>query len=39
VYSPRLKPAAASQESTTSGDSLRSHSSIARLVTNNAGWL
>ena len=39
VYSPRLNPAAASQASTTSGDSARSDSRAARLVTNRAGWL
>ena len=37
VYSPRLKPAAASQESTTLGDCERNNSRAARLVTNNAG--
>ena len=39
VYSPRLKPAAASHDSTTSGEAARSDSKAARLVTNNAGWL
>ncbi len=39
VYSPRLNPAVASQERTTSGDSARSDSSAARLVTKIAGWL
>ena len=37
VYSPKLNPAAASHERTTSGDSLRSHSRAAKLVTNRAG--
>jgi len=39
VYSPKLRPAAASHASTTSGDSARRDSSAARLVTNSAGWL
>ncbi len=39
VYSPRLRPAAASQPKTTSGDSARNDSNAARLVTNSAGWL
>ena len=39
VYSPRLSPAVASQASTTSGDSARSDSNAARLVTKIAGWL
>ena len=39
VYSPRLRPAAASQASGTSGLLARSDSTAARLVTNRAGWL
>ena len=39
VYSPKLSPAVASQARTTSGDSARSDSSAARLVTKIAGWL
>ena len=39
VYSPRLRPAAASHDSTTSGDSARKASTAARLVTKIAGWL
>ena len=39
VYSPRLRPAVASHDRTTSGDSLRSRSTAARLVTKSAGWL
>ena len=39
VYSPRLSPAAASQDCTTSGVCVRNDSRAARLVTNNAGWL
>ena len=39
VYSPRLRPAAATQWSTAAGWSWRSASRAARLATNRAGWL
>ncbi len=39
VYSPRLSPAAAPHDSTTSGEAARNDSNAARLVTKIAGWL